>query len=138
MNFKKKLKIRLYVAIAYIVLGLALMVGFNLLAPQNEFFSYFGFALVIMGIARIRNYFLITKNNKTLQKQEIAESDERNIYIAQRAKSIAFLVYIIAAGLVVITLHILNKTVLATTISYTVCALIFIYWVSYFIISKKS
>jgi hypothetical protein len=59
MNFKKKLKIRLFVAISYLILGIAIIVVFNVIKTENSFFSSFGFALAIIGIARIRNYFLI-------------------------------------------------------------------------------
>lgn len=59
MDFKKKLKIRLFVAISYVILGIAMIVIFNIIKTENNFLSSFGFALTVIGIARIRNYFLI-------------------------------------------------------------------------------
>ena len=114
-----------------------MIVVFNTVYTENEFLSSFGFALAVIGIAKMRNYFFITKNEETIKKQEIAESDERNITIADKAKSIAFIAYIIAAGIAVIVLQILNMPQLATIIAYTVCSLIVIYWISYFFIRKK-
>ena len=95
MDFKKKLKIRLFFAVGYIILGLGMIVIFNVLNTDNNFLSSFGFALMVIGIAKVRNYFLITKNSETLKKQQIAETDERNISIANKAKSISFIIYII-------------------------------------------
>lgn len=137
MNYLNKLKIRLYLAIGYIVLGIAMIIVFNTIYTDNEFLSSFGFALTVIGIAKLRNYFLITKSEETLKKQEITESDERNITIANKARSLSFMVYIIAAGLAVIVLQIFNMPQIATFLAYTVCFLIVIYWICYLIIRRK-
>lgn len=138
MDFRKKLKIRLFLAIGYIVIGLAMLVVFNIIKTENEFLSSFGFALIVVGIVRIRNYIRITKNEETIIKRQIVETDERNISIANRAKSISFIVYVIFASVSVIILQLLNKTSLAVILSGTVSVLVLIYWVSYWIISRKS
>ncbi len=138
MDFRKKLKIRLSVAIGYIILGLATFVMFNIIKTENNFLSSFGFALLVIGIVRVRNYMMITKSEETITKQRIAETDERNIAIANKAKSVSFIVYIILASVSVIVFELLNKTQLVMLLSGTVCVLIFIYWISYWIISKKS
>lgn len=138
MDFRKKLKIRLWVAITYIILGVMLIITFNLINTDNNFLSSWGFALVVIGIVRIRNYLMITKDEETVRKQQIAESDERNIAIANKAKSVAFTVYLLLACVAVIVLQLLNKTELALSISCPVLVLILIYWVSYWIIRKKS
>ena len=138
MDFKKKLKIRLFVAISYVILGIAMIVIFNIIKTENNFLSSFGFALTVIGIARIRNYFLITKNEETITKRQIAENDERNISIANKAKSVAFLAYILVVCTSIIVLYLFNKTQLAFILSATVCFLLLVYWISYWIIRKKS
>ena len=138
MEFKKKLKTRLYLAIAYILIGLTTIISAFITKTSNEFFSSFGFALIVIGIVRIRNYFIITKSEDNLKKQQIREYDERNISIANRAKSFSFNLYIILSGIVVIVLQCLKVTHLATVLGGTVCMLILIYWISYWIINKKS
>lgn len=138
MDFKKKLKIRLLVAISYVILGIAMIVVFNIIKTENNFLSSFGFALTVIGIARIRNYFLITKNEETITKRQIAENDERNISIANKAKSVAFIAYILVVCTSITVLYLFNKTQLAFILSGTVCFLLLVYWISYWIISKKS
>ncbi len=138
MDYKKKLKMRLFFGIGYIVLGLALILTFCLIATENDYLSSFGFALIVVGAVRVRNYFLINKNEETLKKHEIAETDERNIAIANKAKSIAFIIYIIAMGISIIVLQILHKSEMASVLSGTMCFLLVVYWISYFIIRKKS
>ena len=61
MEFKKKLKTRLYVAIAFIVLGIIMITSTFIVKTDNHFVSSYGLALVIMGIARLKKHFIITK-----------------------------------------------------------------------------
>lgn len=138
MDFKKKLKIRLYTAISYIVLGVALIVIAFITKMENEYFSPLGFAFAVIGIARVKQYFLISKNEETIKKQEIRETDERNIAIANKAKSVSFSLYILVSCIAIIILQILGKSDLASILGLTVCALLIFYWISYFIIRKKS
>lgn len=138
MDFRKKLKTRLCFAIAYIVIGIAMIAASFITENYNEFLSPMGAALLIIGIARVRNHFLITKSDETVKKQQIAETDERNIAISNRAKSVAFNLYVLIACVAVIVLQFMEKSFLASTIGLTVCVVLLIYWISYFIISKKS
>ncbi|MBQ5840780.1 MAG: hypothetical protein IIW40_02375 [Clostridia bacterium] len=138
MDFKKKLKIRLFIAIGYLIIGPAMIVAFHIIKTENDFLSSFGFALTVIGIAQIRKYFIITKNEETIAKRQIAETDERNISIANKAKSISFMIYVLLASVSVIVLEICNKTQLAIILSGTVCVLILSYWISYWIIHKRS
>lgn len=137
MDFQKKLKTRLYVGIGYIVLGLVLIVTFLFFGTENNFWSSFGFALAVIGIVRVRNYFLITKDQETIRKQQIAENDERNISIVNQARSAAFILYVVLASVAVIVLQIFKQTQIVRILSATVCVLIVIYWISYWIFSKK-
>ncbi|MBO5040637.1 MAG: hypothetical protein J6D09_06025 [Clostridia bacterium] len=138
MEFKKKLKIRLWVAISYIVLGIAMATVAIVSKTENQFISSFGLALAVMGIARIRNYFLITKNEDTLRKREITETDERNVSIVNKARSAAFTVYILLAGVFVIVMGLLDKIEISVWVSYSVALLVFVYWICYIIYQKKS
>lgn len=139
MKFKKKLKIRLYTAIAYMILGAAMIVIFNVVVKDaTPFLSSFGFALLVIGFANLRRYRLITKSEETIRSREIAETDERNIFIAHKARSAAFILYTVLTCTAVIVLELLNQTELAMILSGTVCVLLVIYWVSYWIIRKRS
>ena len=138
MNFRKKLKIRLYIAIGYIILGLGMIISCTIIRPENNFFTSYSLALIVIGIARIKRYILITKNEETIKKQEIAETDERNICIANKAKSISFTIYVLLASVAIIVLQWINQVHMAMILSGAVGVLILIYWVSYWIVSRKS
>ena len=69
MEFKKKLRIRMFVGIALIVLGVAMIVIFNVIKPRNEFLSSFGFAFAVVGVVKLRNYLIITKREERIKAQ---------------------------------------------------------------------
>ncbi len=137
MKFENKLKLRLYLSIGYIVLGVIMIILFNLRGAENSYLSSMGLALIVVGIVRIRNYIIITKDEQTVIKQKIAETDERNIAIAEKAKSVSFMIYVFIGCVAVIVLEILNKTQWVLAVSGAVCLLIVIYWISYLIIRKN-
>ena len=137
MDFKKKLKTRLYVAITYIVLGI-ILIGWGFFAQtNNNYMSYLGLALAVIGCVRIRNYVIITRNDESIKKRQIAETDERNISIMHKARSAAFLVYSLISCAVVITLSVLNLHDIANWIGYSVLSLVVIYWICYWVYQRK-
>ena len=138
MDYKKKLRSRLNVAITYIVLGVMFIVGTFITKTENDFISTFGFMMILMGLVRIRNYRIITKDEDTIRKQQIIETDERNISIIHKAKSAAVSIYILLLGTTVIILSLFNIHEAAKRIAYSVCLLVAIYWICYWIYQKKS
>ena len=137
MEFRKKLKTRLYIAIAYIIIGIITTAAAFILKIENEFFQSYGIALAVCGILRLRQYIKLTSSEENIRKQEIAESDERNIAIANKARSWAFYFYAMAAGICVIILEIMGMEEIALGVAMSICALIGFYWISYLIIRKK-
>ena len=137
MDFKKKLRIRMYVAITYTVIGILMIIAANVLKADDTVSAY-GLIFTVFGIARLRNYFLITKNEESVRRREVAETDERNVSIINRARSVSFLVYVLAAAVTVIVLSLLDMQEAVQWVSYSVFALLLIYWISYFVIRKKS
>ena len=138
MDFEKKMKMRFNIAIIYVALGIMMIVGANISKSNGEYISSWGLALTVCGFVRIRNYFMITKNEETMRKQRVAETDERNLAIVNKARSVTFYVYVLCAGAAVIVLSVLEKHEPAKIIAYSVCVLMVIYWVSYFIIKRRA
>ena len=138
MQFKQKLKTRLYVAMAFIAFGIMLIAVSFITKTDNYFISSFGLALVVMGIARTKRYFIITKSEDRIRKTEISETDERNISIHQKARGAAFSAYLIISGITVIVLSFLGIHEVAKWISYSMCLLMILFWISYFVYQKKS
>ena len=137
MEFVKKLKIRLGIAVTYAVLGAVMIIVALLTKTDNNFVSAYGVALFVIGVARIKQYFIISKNEQSIKRREIAETDERNVDIVHKARSAAFIVYVIAMCLVTLVLSFLNMHDIAKWFAMSAMLLVVIYWVCYYIISKK-
>lgn len=137
MDFKKKMKQRLYIAVSYMVLGLILIAADILKGFDNNFFFSFGVALLVMGTLRLFRYRKITKDDQSIRKQELEETDERNRMISERAKSWAFSLSITISGIAVIVLSLLGYHDRALPFAWFVCAMVTLYWVCYCIIKQK-
>ena len=137
MEFKKKLSRRMYIGLAYIVIGIAMIAMTFVTKTDSEYFSSFGLILAVMGIVRVRNYFIISRSEDSIKRREIAETDERNISISQKARASAFNFFVIACCVAVVVLNVIGKIAESRLISYSVCGLILLYWIFYLIYQKK-
>ena len=137
MEFQKKLKTRFYVAVSYIVLGLLLILTDAVSNSGNYYFCSFGLTLVIMGILRIFQYRRITRDDKTVRKQELKETDERTCMISERARSWAFSFSLLVCGIVVIVLSLMGYHDRAQPFAWYICGMVVLYWIFWFILGKK-
>lgn len=137
MDYKKRLNRRMYLAIGYIVIGVVLTIISLLGISDSEMLTGFGAAFGVCGIARIVQNLRIRSNEDIIHQREIAEKDERNIMLWEKARSRTFGIYISVAGIAIVVLCLMQMEFIAQIIAYTVCALAFIYWICYMIISRK-
>ncbi len=135
MEFRKKLKTRLYFAILYIILGITMIAisWWN----ANEMLSSLGIMFAVMGLARIVQYKRITRSEDSIKQREIAETDERNVKLWKEARALAFSMYIIIGCIAIIILHLLSMTEPAQWVGYSVLSFVVIYWLCYAYISRK-
>ena len=137
MDFKKKMKMRLHIAVSYCILGTLLIVAAAISNFENHFISSFGFALLFIGILRIVQNRKITKSEHNMQRREVIETDERNIMLSERARSWTFSFITTAAGILVIILSILGYHDQAQPFAWFICLMVATYWVFYLIASRK-
>ena len=137
MEFKKKLKQRLYIALSYIAIGIALIAADVLNHFENTFIFSFGVTMLVMGVIRLIRHRKITKDDASIRKQELSETDERIRMISERARSWAFSYSIIIAGIAVIVLSLLGKHDAALPFAWYVCGMVVLYWIFWLILRKK-
>ena len=137
MEFKKKLKQRLYIALSYIAIGIALIAADALNHFENQFFFSFGITLIVMGILRLIRHRKITKDDASIHRQEVAETDERTLMMAEKARSWAFSYSIMIAGIAVIVLSLLGKHDAALPFAWYLCGMTAVYWIFWIILRRK-
>jgi len=136
VDYKKKLKARLNTAIIMISTGIIFIV-FSVFS-EADMASTFGAVFLVMGIARVVQYRRLLNDPEEMRRREIIETDERNVMLWTKARSLAFMVYIIALGIAVIALQLMEMTRAADIVSLCLMGFVVIYWVCYFIIVKKN
>lgn len=135
MEFKKKLKVRLYYGIGCTVLGVLMMIlGF---LRTEEYISSLGLMFLIIGIARVIQYRRITQTEESLRQREIAEKDERNVLLWTKARSLTFTIYSIVLALAVIILQLMEVELIPQILAFCLFTMVLIYWICYFALSRK-
>ena len=94
-------------------------------------------ALTVMGILRLIRHRKITKDEAAIRRQEVAETDERTLMMAEKARSWAFTYSILIAGIAVIVLSLMGYHDQAQPFAWYVCGQIGLFWVCWLIIRKK-
>ena len=105
---------------------------------DSEMASTFGAVFLVMGIARVVQYKRLLNDPEEMRRREIVEKDERNVMLWTKARSLAFVIYIIALGIAVIVLQLMEMTQAANIVSWCLMGFVVIYWICYFIIVKKN
>lgn len=136
MDYKKKLKTRLNTAIIIISVGIIFII--SSIFADLEMASTFGAVFLVTGIARLVQYKRLLKDPEEMRRREIVEKDERNVMLWTKARSLAFVIYIIAAGIAVIVLQLMKMSQAANIVSWCLMGFLVIYWICYLIIMKKN
>ena len=122
--------------IVLLVAGLALT-GLGIAEIVDEFWSGMGSALLVVGIIRLLRFDRLKKNDAYREKMETAQTDERNQFIRAKAWSWAGYLFIMVTAVATIIFRILGQELLSQVASYSVCLMLVLYWVSYFVLKKK-
>lgn len=128
---------RLALSIFWVVLGLVLFVLSEAEILDSSYFSGMGVALAVVGTLQVIRNLRYRKDAEYKEKIDIEVTDERNRFL--RLQSWAWTGYIVvmveAAGS--IAAHVLGQEIVGQVLSYSVCLIICVYWISWFILSRK-
>ena len=128
---------RLALSIFWVVLGLVLFVLAEAEILDSSYFSGMGVAMAVVGTLQVIRNLRYRKDAEYKEKIDIEVTDERNRFL--RLQSWAWTGYIVvmveAAGS--IAAHVLGQEIVGQVLSYSVCLIICVYWISWFILSRK-
>lgn len=128
-------RLRWYVAI--VVIGVVMCVVSWLGMVENAVVSYFGLAFAVSGAVRIRNHILLCRRPGLLHRTALAVQDERNIMLQNRARSMAFILFVVLMGVLVLVLSLFGRQEYANMLAFNVLLLVLIYWASYYYVSHR-
>ena len=122
--------------VLWILLGLALTV-LCCLVTLDEFWSNMGCTLIVIGVVRVFRSYRLSRSEAYREKREIAETDERLHFIRSKAWAWAGYLFIIICAISTVIFRILGQNLICIALSGTVCLMIVLYWISFFILKKK-
>ena len=136
MKANRKVILRAALAALYFIIGASIGI-YSEFATIDSFWSSMGAALVVVGALQMFRIIRYNTSPKYKEATDTAIADERNRFIRNKAWAWVGYVYIMAAAVATIVFQILGEETLMFFCSGSVCLLLVIYWISYFILNKK-
>ena len=131
------MKIKSYfVSVIYIIIGLVLL-GLGFAGMVDEFWNGMGSALLVMGAIQFIRRYRLDKNEAYREKMEIENNDERNRFIRNKAWAWAGYLFVMIMAVASILLRIFGQDMLSLATSGSVCLVLVLFWVSYYILKRK-
>ena len=124
------------ISIVYIIVGVAL-IGFSFVGKLDEFWSGMGSALLVIGALQLIRHYRFKKNEAYREKIEIAESDERNRFIRNKAWAWAGYMFVILSAIAVIVFKVTGHDEWSMAAAMAECLVLILFWVSYHILKRK-
>lgn len=129
-------KWNLWLALFWIALGILLFAA-AVTGVADSVFSGMGGGFLGVGGLQLVRYFRYQKDSEFREKWDTENTDERNRFLSGKAWAWASTLYVILGGIGVIVLHIVGYREIAFAISYSICALLILYWICYLVLRRK-
>lgn len=127
---------RMIIYFLEIAIGIGLIVA-GQFGVVDEYWSGLGTGLIFVAVLMLFKQIRYQKNDTYRQAVDVEISDERNRFIRTKAWAWAGYGFIIISAFASIILKVFGREDVALIASYGVCAILVLYWVSYWILKKK-
>ena len=127
---------RMIASVIEIVLG-AVLIMLGYLGRIDDYWSGMGGGLLAVGVLQLIRQLRYKNNAAYQQTVDTERSDERNRFLGMKAWSWAGYLFVIVAALASIVFKMMHEEKLMFAASGSVCLLLVLYWVSYFVLRKK-
>lgn len=136
MKQNRNIRARAILSALYFVTGASIFI-YGEFATIDSFWSGMGTALMVVGALQTIRLVRYNTNPRYKEATDTAVNDERNRFIGMKAWSWAGYLYIMIAAVATIVCKLLGQETLMFFCSGSVCVILILYWVSYFILRKK-
>ena len=124
------------ICIFYILIG-AVLIGLDIANIVDEFWSGMGAGLIVVSVLQMLRIYRFNKNEEYREKVETEIKDERNRFIRNKAWAWAGYLFILISPVAVIVFRVTGQELLSTFSSVSLCIMLVLYWVAFFILRKK-
>lgn len=127
---------RFIASIMEIVLGIVLIVCGNL-RVVDSYWTGMGTALIVVGVLQLIRQIRYKTDEKYKEDVDVASKDERNRFLSMKAWSWAGYIFVLLCAVATIALKIAGYDDLMMISSGSICVILILYWISYWILRKK-
>ncbi len=128
---------KLALSIFWAVLGLVLVVLSVTEVLDSSIYSGMGGALMAVGILQIIRNVKYRTDADYREKIDTEANDERNRFLRMKSWSWAGYITILIEGLGVVAAMLLGQHTVQLVLSYSVCLILLVYWISYLVLGRK-
>jgi len=132
-----KVSRRTVVYTVFAIIGIVMFVLGEFMKSIDTFWSGMGVGFVIISAIRLIQLYRYKNDTNYAEKVKIQNTDERNRFIAEKARSMAFYYSILIAAILVIVLRVLNYNLASSIIGYAICVELIVYWLSYLWLKQR-
>ena len=128
---------KLILSIFWMILG-AVLLGLSVTEVlDSSMYAGMGGALIAVGALQVARNLRYRKDPEYREKIDTEANDERNSFLRMKSWSWTGYIVVLAEGFGSVAAMVLGKRELQLTLAYSVWLILVVYWISFFIISKK-
>ena len=103
----------------------------------DDFWVGMGGGLIGVSVIRLIQIARYKTNENYAERVNVANKDERNLYLANKARSWVFYYSILAECIGVIVLRVMEYPELSTLLGFVLCGQLVLYWGSWLYLKKR-
>jgi len=128
---------RLALSILYIVLGLTFTALSFAGVSDSPYLSGMGGGLTVVGALQLIRNLRYRKDSAYREKIDTERKDERNSFLRMKAWAWTGYIIVLVEGVGVIAAALLRQELVMQVLSYSVCLILCVYWITWLILSRK-
>ncbi|MBR0353177.1 MAG: hypothetical protein IJH53_08230 [Oscillospiraceae bacterium] len=128
---------KLLLSVLWILAGAALLVLSITEVLKEAVYAGMGGALVAVGVLQVVRNLRYRKDEEYKEKVDTEVNDERMSFLRMKSWSWTGYLMILIEGIGVIVALVLGQRTIQLVLSYSVCLILVIYWISYLVLSRK-
>ena len=103
----------------------------------DSFWGGMGASLLVMSILRLSQLYLYKTDKAYHEKMDTEVSDERNRFLRNKAWAWAGYLFVLIAAVCTIVFKVMGQELLWQVTGLSMCLIVTLYWICFFILRKK-
>ncbi len=128
---------RLALSIFWMVLGIVLTILTVTGVLDQSIYAGMGSALTVVGFFQAMRNLRYRKDENYREKIDTEFGDERNSFLRMKSWAWTGYIVVLAEGIGVVIAMITGQELLCRVLSWSVCLIVGVYWITYMVLSRK-